>query len=506
MFPTDPTRPYLESDPEALDLLRNRFEEVGFNFENVNALIPEFVKGHASNPASAPVMARMLSSPGPVPLMTRVLLSDMPSEETECQEVFGAELLERLLRIGMLERTSAGIVCPFIVIHFHSKVIVFDHIKFKQGDGAKYLVMGLGTSTTSLMNATPRRRVRRALDLGCGGGIQSFNISPHADEVVGLDINPRALAFARAGARLNNCHNIDFRESDFFSAVDGEKFDLIVANPPFVISPESEFHYRDGGLGGDRVTEKVLRNVSSYLEEGGISLTICEWAHHTDMSAIDRLRSWVQGNGCDVWVAIAGSTEMDAYAITWLRPYQALTSQEQYTQLYEKWMAYYKDSGIQSVQLGLVVMRKRTGSNWFHPLDVPDTTKGPWGDVLLRYLDTQDILESSSQDQLLDLCYRLSENVRLRQTLAQEENRWDSVSVELTMTHPLPFTSKVDQLAAALCAQCDGTQTLRSLLTRMASTLEMPFEKLLRAAVPVIAGLIDRGFLYPAQLAKAPNA
>src|SRR5262249_5156058 len=129
-------------------------------------------------------------------------------------------------------------------------------------------VLGVSAPARVLAWLTVRTEVSRALDLGTGNGHQALIASRHADEVTAVDINPRALRFARFNALLNNAV-IDFREGNLFEPVDGERFDLIVANPPYVISPEHDITYRDAGLPGDSFSELIVRKLPAYLEPGG---------------------------------------------------------------------------------------------------------------------------------------------------------------------------------------------------------------------------------------------
>lgn len=85
----------------------------------------------------------------------------------------------------------------------------------------------------------PRGPVTKALDLETGCGIQALLISPHATHVTATDTNIGALAFARFNAALNGVTNVDFIEGDLFEPVGRNRFQLVVANPPFVISPGS---------------------------------------------------------------------------------------------------------------------------------------------------------------------------------------------------------------------------------------------------------------------------
>ena len=76
----------------------------------------------------------------------------------------------------------------------------------------------------------------RVLDLGSGSGAVSLAIAkerPRA-QVVGVEISRAALDVACMNARLQKLDNVEFRESDWFDAVRGEKFHVVVGNPPYV--------------------------------------------------------------------------------------------------------------------------------------------------------------------------------------------------------------------------------------------------------------------------------
>lgn len=89
--------------------------------------------------------------------------------------------------------------------------------------------------------------IRRAVDIGCGSGagaILTALARPHA-EVLAVDINPSALRLTRINAALAGADNLNAKHSDLLNDVEGE-FDLILANPPYLIDP-SERAYRHGG-------------------------------------------------------------------------------------------------------------------------------------------------------------------------------------------------------------------------------------------------------------------
>ena len=82
----------------------------------------------------------------------------------------------------------------------------------------------------------PQDQDTRVLDLGTGSGAVALAIARERPrtQVIGVDISVAALELARANAELQKIGNVEFRESDWFDAVRGEKFNVVVGNPPYV--------------------------------------------------------------------------------------------------------------------------------------------------------------------------------------------------------------------------------------------------------------------------------
>jgi len=73
----------------------------------------------------------------------------------------------------------------------------------------------------------------RVLDMGTGCGIGAILAAAQSSDVVGVDVNPKAVAAATDNAARNGvADRVRFVESDVFEAVEGG-FDLITFDPPF---------------------------------------------------------------------------------------------------------------------------------------------------------------------------------------------------------------------------------------------------------------------------------
>ncbi|WP_240098814.1 50S ribosomal protein L3 N(5)-glutamine methyltransferase [Thermomonas flagellata] len=130
------------------------------------------------------------------------------------------------------------------------------------------------------------REVRRALDLCTGSGciaiaMAHYNPDWHVD---GVDISDDALALARENEARLHVKNVRFLKSDLFSALQGERYDLIVSNPPYVTNAETDALPREyahepelglrAGDDGLDLALRILRDAPLHLTEDG--LLICE--------------------------------------------------------------------------------------------------------------------------------------------------------------------------------------------------------------------------------------
>ncbi len=159
-------------------------------------------------------------------------------------------------------------------------------------------VAGLQNASLTLAALTIRKPVERALDVGTGFGLQALLAARHAREVVATDVNTRALRLADLNSRLNGAA-VETRGGSWFEPVEGDSFDLIVANPPFVISPDNRQLFRDSELGGEGVSRKVTIEAAEHLNAGGHATILANWICRDAGETWEPLRDWVEGSGCD---------------------------------------------------------------------------------------------------------------------------------------------------------------------------------------------------------------
>lgn len=119
--------------------------------------------------------------------------------------------------------------------------------------------------------ATPRWR--RAVEIGCGTGAAGIVLAQAnpASEVVMTDINPAALRLAAINAALAGTQRITLRETNLLDDVDGA-FDLIVANPPYLLDPGKRLYRHGGGARGEGLSLAIVDAALARLAPGGTLL------------------------------------------------------------------------------------------------------------------------------------------------------------------------------------------------------------------------------------------
>lgn len=144
--------------------------------------------------------------------------------------------------------------------------------------------------------ARPLAPGARVLDLCTGSGALAIDLARHgAARTVAVDVSRRAVAAARLNARRNGVR-VDVRRGDLLEAVAGERFDVIVSNPPYVPAVDGRVPRRgparawDAGHDGRALLDRVLAGAPRALAPGGSLLVV----HSTicgEAATLERMRA-----------------------------------------------------------------------------------------------------------------------------------------------------------------------------------------------------------------------
>jgi SAM-dependent methyltransferase len=401
-----------------------------------------------------------------------VLGRDVDAETVEPQ------LLEALVEHGVaVDENGTARSLIRLVPHDHL-LVASDRLGTTGADH----VAAVHRPSAALANLTVRRRVPRAADVGTGNGVQALLCASHCERVVATDVNERALAFAEFNAAVNGIDNVEFRAGSFFEPLEGERFDLVVSNPPYVISPETSLIFRDSGLPGDAVSAQLVQTLPELLEDDAFATIMISWAADEDEAA--RPRGWAEGRGCDGWLLRTAADDPLSAALSWNRAPEV--DPDSVEEKVEAWLAYFERLGIERIAYGTLVLHRRAGENWFRSNLLPPQRIAPASAQLERMF-------AADVDGVLDRPLSLVPTALVERSARLEDGTWRFVASTVGLQEGVPFGVNLDRIGAALVERFDGREPLRTQLPQLASSLGVSSEKLEVFAETLARHLVEHG-------------
>lgn len=241
-------------------------------------------------------------------------------------------------------------------------------------------VLGIGRAGLTLAALTPRKPVETALDLGVGCGIQTLYLLRHVRQVVATDISTRALEFTAFNVALAGVDSarVQLRQGNLLEPVAGQRFDLIVSNPPFVITPPSVrqaglplMEYRDAG---GPILPALVRGLEDHLNPDGVAVMLGNWEHREGTSWRTSVNQWI-GKSLDAWIIQREVQDPVEYAAMWLRD-GGLTPERSgvaFENALAAWQEDFDSRQVSGVGMGYLV---------FHAPGAVGAPSGPGGTAL----------------------------------------------------------------------------------------------------------------------------
>ncbi|HWO79831.1 class I SAM-dependent methyltransferase [Gaiella sp.] len=462
--PRRPDPPRAESTKAAVELA-SLLRDAGYESPRIQQRLATGDELLARSP-ELPSYLRRLGDGDELAVLLRLFLLGVPVERARLELLVPERLRQRLAGAELLV-DDAGLV------HGTARLVPHDDLLIASdpagaAEGHADHVAGVHRPSVALAHLTVRGEEERALDLCAGNGIQAILLAAHASHVVATDVNTRALAYATFNAALNDVANVEVRAGSFFEPVEGERFDLVVANPPYVVSPESAYLFRDSGLRGDAVSELVVRGTPALLAPGAFASVLIAWALDPDDPAA-RPRQWLEGSGCDAFLLHTSTDDPLETATVWNR--DLLDRPDAYSGALDRWLAYYHELGIEQLGYACLVLRKRNDSRdssaagWMEALQLPRAALRPAGRHVRRLFETHDRLDELDSDAaLLGRRLRVVDDAVVSQDTRFSGGRWQSEQLTLRLEHGLPFSAELDPSTARLVRELDGSRTLAEAL------------------------------------------
>jgi len=287
----------------------------------------------------------------------------------DAEALLGRAIVKRLVEAGALVSPGRGRVAATVAVSPCAGCLFVTDLRFPELAPAVPApdepVMYLSADSYALAYLVPGTGAEaRVLDLCAGCGVHAVLAACAARRVIGVDLNPRAVAFARLNAALNGvADRCDFRAGDLHAALGAgdapRGFDLVLANPPFTPSGgERPLLYRDGGARGEDVLARAVSGLAARLARDGTAVLVAAFVEGGKADLEARLGRWLGAPFAGVLFAF-DAIAAGEYAL--LVRHTFGETLESFRARYAAKLAALEAAGIAGFTPGVVALRRRAG-------------------------------------------------------------------------------------------------------------------------------------------------
>lgn len=448
-----------------------------------------------------PALARCRRSPQPAATMARVWMMGDVVEPERVSQALPKLGLERARESGLIACSDEGVqgCIDLRPIRVGQRDWWVASDRGEAATGAALQgdhVMGVGRASETLAALTMRTPVKRALDLGSGSGFQSLLLTDHAEQVVATDVSIRAASLTVLNAALNGVDplRMTVRTGSLFEPVRGEEFDLIVSNPPFVITPATQesMTYRATDRPGDRLTRELVDRIGDHLVPGGRAQLLANLEIPAGTDAQEVVTEWISVLPLDAWVIIRDVVDVAQYAETWLRDGGLAPERDRpaWEQAYAVYLSDFADRNVAEVAF-LAISLQRCGrlpgdsgsvsrstgdvnervTRWQRVEELTAPLPAGIGAHLADVWERVNRLRTLGDVELRDHCLRRADDVI--EERYHTPGQADPVLVFLKQGAGFGRRVQVDSAMAAVVGACDGDLPLGVIVDTVVSLMEL---------------------------------
>ena len=546
--------------PEQAASLRADLADSGWGVEAVAALLGEAadaaLRREIRLPALRAVRAALADGPAPSPVavLTALFMLGESVPATALDAALPRTTAAGAAAIGLVgEPDGAGCVRALVDLRPHEAVDDAGEVRWWVASDLGELVtgralapdhvLGVGGAGLTLAGLTPRTRVRTALDLGCGCGIQTLYLLRHAEHVVATDISARALAFTAFNAALagvsvtgapgagsdiapssglnseadaasgsdsapdtaSGVGHLELLHGSLLEPVAGRRFDLIASNPPFVLTPPAVreaglplMEYRDAG---GPILPALVAGLGEHLEPDATAVMLGNWEHRGTASWRDAVAAWLP-EGLDAWILERELQDPVEYATMWLRD-GGLTPErdpQAFDAALEAWIDDFEARDVRGIGFGYLIVHRPQSPRepWRLLEEVTTSGQGVLGPHVAEVLEVRERLAGLDDDAVADLRPLLAPDVTEERHLIP--GAAEPTVILLRQGGGLGRTLQASTAVAALAGVADGELSVGQVASAVAalSELNAADAAALRAEmVEATRHLLTTGFLRP---------
>lgn len=422
-------------------------------------------------------------------VLARLFLLGAPVDRSTVDEFIAAPIVEFCFTEGLLETEHDNVWASIVIIPVDDLLIASHALRKLGSESASEFVLPASTHSANFLRyLTLRDRVDSTLDLGCGCGIHALFAARHSDRVLATDISEEAVRFTAFNAMLNGLDNIEVFQGNLFDPVSARSFDLIISNPPFVISPSEAFVYRDNPMELDEFCRVLLQEAPAHLTTGGHLQMLCEWVELDGESLEERVSASI--SGCDAWVLRAPPVAPATYVEQRRADVKGGGTQ---TDTDDDWLSYLEQNRVRAIHPCVMTLRRRNGPNWLQFQNLSHDVQRDSGAAISAGIEAIDFLEACDEDDLLEAILMLADDLQAEQAGGDDANP----IVYLRLDNGLSVEAEVDGAVAAFLNLFDGNRSVRECIDAFSAVVTADREALTRDLVAITKTFVSRAFLVP---------
>lgn len=484
------TSTHLIADPAAADALGTSLRRAGYSEDAVYRLLGE--DAYSTEAGEVSTEERRLPST-PVANLVRLLFLQLSLARPDAEAALGRHGLAALDATG-LAQVGDEVAPNARILPVGNLLLASDGFSQDADDPADYVATYTPTARV-LDSLTPRPRVDRALDVGTGSGVHALLAAQHAGLVIATDVNQRALAYTQLNAALNGIRNIECRHGSLFEPVDGETFNLITCNAPYVVSPERRWVYRDSEFADDQVSARLVAAAADHLADGGYAAMLVSWLGFDGADADSRVVAWAEATGCDSWILPTVNSDPLTHAAEWNSHLAGAALDE----ALDEWTRYFDSLGVELISEGAVILHRRGGTQTTRVDELDEEDLEDASDQILRAFEARAWLaEHDDDDSILGARVSVASPLRLERELESSGGRAVDVDGRVEIGDGTKHAVDVTADAQEVIASLDSGMTLGDVLATTARRLgfeDDEIDALREETLEVVGELLELGAL-----------
>lgn len=422
-------------------------------------------------------------------VLIRLFLLGAPIDKATAEEFIPESILEFCREAGLIETVDNIVNGCIAIIPVEELLFASDAFRMLGTDQASEFILPASTHSANFLRLlTMRDPVESTLDLGCGCGIHALFAARHSTTVVATDISANAIWYTCFNAMLNNIDNVECLQGDLFEPVANRQFDLIITNPPFVISPAETFVYRDNTMELDSFCQVLVGEAPRHLTRDGYLQMLCEWVEVEGQAWQDRITSWI--HNCDAWILHTPPLSPAAYVQQRSSDISGDAIESGAT---DTWLAYFEKHAVHAVHPGMFTLRRRDGQTWLHLQSLTADVMSEAGNVISDSITAIDFLEACDDESLLLATLTLPDNLTAEQMKADGE----ITGIYLKLSNALAADAEIDGPVAAFLNLFSGKRSVQQCVDEFGATTDADMRALTSDLLSITRMFVSRGFLVP---------